>query len=447
MRCPFLVFAVLIQRALVWTILLIALIHVQACRRLPFRAASNCMHCHTSGLSLCLVLLVSSFATLAGRAQSAADSLQGIQLAGLPVLGYNSDEGLNYGARLSVFHHGHGGYSPYWFVIEGQLLATQAGRVDGFLFFDAPHLLPHQQRLTAQVAYHEYNQAPFYGVGNGTRFDESVITEDNAQFIQEGYYQYERTRFAASFTYQRPLGPLQGVAGLGITHTIVETSKRPSIFDTPFGRHTPGLAGGFTNFLKLGLSYDTRDFEPAPTQGFWTDVVGEFVSPLLGSDYTYTRFTLTHRSYHQLRPGLVFAERILAEHTVGTMPFFEMAYHGGSFRGFEALGGSKSLRGHAQNRFSGPSKLMVNAELRWRYWDFSLLRQALFGAASLFVDTGRVFAPEAAYRVASDTFADFHTAYGMGLHGGWNETFIVTLNIGRSSEIERAIYMSIGYLF
>lgn len=390
---------------------------------------------------LCVGSIAPSFA------QSSTDSLRGLKLAGLPVLGYNSDEGLNYGLRLSLVDHGDGSYSPYLFMVEGQFLATQAGRVDGFLFFDTPHLLPHNQRLTAQVQYHEYNQAPFYGIGNSTVFNEHLIERDKGAFVNTAYYQFERTRFAATVTYQHRLDNIQVVGGLGLLHTVVEVDDSLSVFSTPAGKVTPGLAGGFTNFLKVGGSYDTRDFEPAPTQGIWTDLVAEIATPVLGSDYTYARLTFTHRSYHALHPRLIFAERILLERTLGTMPFFEMAYHGGSFRGAEALGGSRSLRGHAQNRFLGPNKLLINAELRWRYWDFSLLNQAFFGAFSLFVDSGRVFAQDEPYSLESDTFLDFHTAYGIGLHGGWNETFIITLNLGRSSEISRAIYMSIGYLF
>lgn len=55
--------------------------------------------------------------------------------------------------------------------------------------------------------------------------------------------------------------------------------------------------GGWNNHIKLGFIYDTRDFEPNPTQGIWSEII-LFASPAIaGNSFGYTKLSLTHRQY------------------------------------------------------------------------------------------------------------------------------------------------------
>ena len=390
-------------------------------------------------LFLSLLLLV-SVAARPGLAQDAADSPTGFKFAGIPVVNFSSDEGVGYGARASLFNHADGTYNPYLYTLETQLFFTTKGRRQVVLFFDAPHLPGRRQRLTAEFRYQRFDPAPYYGLGNDSDYDEALTDTLSPTFRHEDYYGFQRTRTSLWASYQRPLGPIKLLAGLGVVHSDITLYDGPTLLLTE--PDLLGRDGGFTNYVKVGLLYDTRDFEPAPGRGDWTDLILEMSHNVWGSDYDYARLTFTNRHYITLAKNLVFAERIIFEKSWGDIPFYETTFTGSSFKIEEGLGGSKSIRGQRLNRFAGPTKLFGNLEVRWRITSFTLLQQDLFIALSGFVDYGRVWRGDEGF-----TLSNLHLGQGVGFHGGWNETFIVTANFARSDEVNMAFYLSFGYLY
>ena len=387
---------------------------------------------------LTLFLLLAALAG-PGAAQD-AEVPTGFRFAGIPVLNFNSDEGFGYGARAALYNHADGSYNPYLYTLETQLFFTTEGRRQVVLFFDAPHWPGPKQRLTAELRYQRFDPAPYFGLGNDTAYNEDLTDEESPAFIHEDYYGFRRTRTSAWASYQRRVGPIKVLGGLGIVHAEVTPYDGPTLLDA--ATEVNGKDGGFTNYLKAGLLYDTRDFEHAPSQGDWTDLIFEISNGLWGSHYDYARLTFTNRHYFTLARNVVFAERIVFEKSWGDIPFYETTFFGSSFKIEEGLGGSKSLRGHLLNRFTGPMKLFGNLELRWRIRTLTLFQQNLFAALSGFVDYGRVWRDGEAFSLSG-----LHTGQGVGFHMGWNETFIVTANFARSDEVSLAFYLSFGYLF
>ena len=386
------------------------------------------------------VLLLLGLCAGPGLAQDTTDGPTGFTFAGIPALNYNSDEGIGYGARASLYNHAEGGYNPYFYTVEANVFLTTGGRKQFFLFFDSPHLLGPNERLTSEIKYEKFDPAPFYGLGNDTPYDEDLIDEESAAFVNNEYYGFERARFTVWTTYQRRLGPFKVLGGLSLVHSDIALSDGPTLLQTD--EAVTGKAGGFTNTVKVGLLYDTRDFEPAPSHGDWTDVLFEVSDALWGSDYDYARLTLTNRHYVPLARNVVFAQRIVFEKSWGDLPFYEMTFFGSSFKIDEGLGGAKSVRGLLRNRLQGPMKLFGNLELRWRLWDFQILEQALYVALSAFLDYGRVWREDEAFAVRG-----FHTGQGGGVHLGWNETFIITADMATSTEVDLAFYLGFGYLY
>jgi hypothetical protein len=377
----------------------------------------------------------------ADSAQASPGVRTGWDVSGVPALNYNSDEGFGYGAEVSLFNYGAEGYNPYRFRLDLQIFLTTRGRRQGYLYADVPGL-SERGRAVAEVRYQRYGTAPFYGVGNDVAFTRGFVDPDSPRFRSPDYYQFQRTRFTAWANYQHTVGPFRLLGGAGLAFTDVATAPEAPTLLGRRQRQVRGTAGGFTNYLKVGALYDTRDFEPAPTQGDFTDFVAEASHSLLGSDYDYLRTTLTHRHYVTITPGLVFAERVLLERLWGDPPFYELSFTGSAFRPFEGLGGASTIRGVPQNRFVGSTKLFANLEVRWRAVGFELLKQDLYLALSAFLDGGRVWSDDAA-----PTLQNLHLGTGGGLHVGWDETFIVTVNAGTSAETGAQIYINTGYLF
>ena len=82
--------------------------------------------------------------------------------------------------------------------------------------------------------------------------------------------------------------------------------------------------GGKHTLLKAGLIYDTRDNEPNPMKGIWTEVQ-LIMAPRFLSDKTlgYTRLAFTHRQYFTIVPRDLNFAYLLSYQTrlTGDMPY------------------------------------------------------------------------------------------------------------------------------
>ena len=106
------------------------------------------------------------------------------------------------------------------------------------------------------------------------------------------------------------------------------------------------------------------------------------------------------------------------------------------------MGGAKSARGLLKNRYLGPVETFGNLELRWRLTDFRMAGQNLFLALSAFYDFG------GAWNNLDDFSLDtLHGGQGGGVHVGWDESFIISIDGAKGEDVGLALYIGIGYLF
>lgn len=50
-----------------------------------------------------------------------------------------------------------------------------------------------------------------------------------------------------------------------------------------------GLDGGWVSLLQTALIFDTRDFEPDPTRGYYFELANEFSNPIIGSQFKFNK--------------------------------------------------------------------------------------------------------------------------------------------------------------
>ncbi len=374
----------------------------------------------------------------------------GWEPTGLPVVSFDSDEGFGYGVLFDLYNYGEGGYSPYRFTIQPEVLLTTRGRREFTLFFDAPHLLPEGWRMDASLAIERQFAFPYFGLGNNSVYD--ALVEDTEG---QSYYRFGRIQRLAAVSVQRRLGdsPIRLLAGVGVTNTKVEPLPEEAtstlLYRVITNAGTSGsipetITPGWSNHVRVGVVWDTRDRETGPHRGTWSEVLVQAVPEFLGSESGYIRWTAVDRRYVPLGEGLTFANRFLVQDVAGRAPFYDLYIVQTSFKQREGLGGSRTLRGIPRNRYVGKGLLLWNAELRWRAVDFDLAGRSFHMVFCTFVDTGRVWADGF---VPGELFSDLHTAYGVGMKGGMGENFIAALDVGRSSQSSASIYMNIGYIF
>jgi len=381
---------------------------------------------------------------------------------GVPAINYNADEGFGYGVVGNIYNYSTGGYSPYYWTVQPQIFFTTGGKQEHWLFFDSPYVLGQGYRITAELKMLKQQYNAYYGIGNNSIYDEAFIEVDDddnpvdpALYRNKYYYTHYRGRlsFTASLVkaFQshpngRPL--LSALVGFGVISTENKLDENITKLqeDLAAGIVTQKeIDGGLTNYVKLGMIHDTRDNEPAPNKGHWTDLVSEIYTGVIGSDYDFVKLTFTDRHYFPLMPRLVYAQRIMLEKMFGDPPFYEMTFYGSSYKIDEGLGGSKSIRGIFKNRFIGDTKFFMNTELRFKFLEFSGLGQDFYLATNAFCDFGKVWSDRDAEN--KNDFANLHFGYGGGLHIGWNENFIVAVDAGTSEETGLQLYIGLGYLY
>ncbi len=206
-----------------------------------------------------------------------------------------------------------------------------------------------------------------------------------------------------------------------------------------------GLEGGWVSLLQTALIYDTRDFEPDPTRGFYFEAANEFSNSVIGSEFNFDKVFFQGRAYKKLPVGrrTVLAGRLAAGTIFGDKaPFFEFQDQWSPDGSINALGGRQSLRGYRQNRFLARTVAFFNTELRVRLADVKLGRKQTFGiGVAPFFDAGTVRdRPEAL------NFSRIKTSYGLGARIAWNLSTIVFADYGFSKE-DRLFYFGIGQIF
>lgn len=205
-----------------------------------------------------------------------------------------------------------------------------------------------------------------------------------------------------------------------------------------------GLEGGWVSIIQGALIYDTRDFEPDPTRGFYFEAADEFSNQIIGSQFNFNKIFLQGRMYKKLPigPRTVIAARIGAGNIFGKKaPFFEFQDQWSPDGSINALGGKQSLRGYRANRFLARSLWFTNVELRARLAETRLGKQRFAFAAAPFFDAGTV-----GDRLQDLNFKDIKISYGAGVRIAWNQSTILSFDYGLSRE-DKLFFLGIGQIF
>ncbi len=415
---------------------------------------------------------------------------EGFGFGVLPVIGYNTDVGLQYGIIFNLFNYGDGSYYPgYKYSIYTEFSRTTKGSGVNQVFFDSKHLLPGRLRITADLSYLTELALNFYGFnGYDAVYSNGLENDESDHYISRMYYRHQRkfTRFTMDLQ-----GPLAGdrfrwfagigyfdlrVGGVDIARLNKGKKEEDLLPDTTLlydhyidwgviGENEKD--GGNVPSLKVGLIYDTRDHEVNPMKGIWTEALLFYSPPILGNeDFAYLKLAITHRQYFTIiKDDLSFAYRLGYQGTLGgTVPFYMEPYMITSFAMVtttDGLGGAKTLRGILRNRVVGDGVGYGNFEFRWKFFRTILWKQNLYLALNAFYDAGRVLKekeivldptqgpadPEKFFSPGSESW---HSAAGVGFRIVLNRNFVVAFDYGKAFDArdgKDGIYAGIGYLF
>lgn len=205
-----------------------------------------------------------------------------------------------------------------------------------------------------------------------------------------------------------------------------------------------GVDGGWVSIIQTALIFDTRDFEPDPTKGYYFEIANEYSSKYIGSQFDFDKLFIQGRAYQKIPVGkrTVLASRFGVGNIFGNnAPFFEFQDQWSPEGSINALGGRQSLRGYRANRFLARSMWFTNVELRVRLAETKLGKQRFAFGVAPFFDAGTV-----RDRWQDLNFKNIKTSYGGGLRIAWNQSTVLSFDYGHSKE-DRLFYFGIGQAF
>jgi surface antigen Omp85-like protein len=420
-----------------------------------------------------------------GPAESAAKA-EGGYFTGLPLINYDSNTGLGLGARGYYYYDGERSdprfeHTPYLYRVFLQAFLTTGGYQFHWLDIDARHVLDTAWMFRGQFIYQSNTDQHYFGIGAASmrplsftgagrgyrHFDEYQSALDQPDAAGQTRSRYDRYRLIQPLvvlSFERPLlrGLVRPLVGVGLSYNDIldYTGKRVTVEagggevratqaptrlaeDCAAGEIT-GCQGGWNNFLRLGLSFDTRDFEPDPNRGVFIDAALDVGTRLLGSGYGWVRGMLTPRAYLDLLPSatdLVLATRATFVVQSRDVPFFNMGLIPYTEEPRSGLGGLRTLRGYKQDRFVGPVMTLLNAELRWTFGHSQPFGQRFAWMVVPFLDLGAVHD-----RLGDLSFAGWKRDQGLALRASWNLATIITAEYAFSDE-DSGVYVNFNHMF
>ena len=433
----------------------------------------------------------------------ASDSVKhvktGFSFGALPAVAYGSDIGFKYGALANFYLYGDGSTYPKYlhsFYVEWHQ-TTKGSGLKQFVY-DSEYLIP-KIRLTAEASHFTEKNLDFYGF-NGYRawYDPDFIeTEKNGdpispdKFFSRVFYSHERKvlRLRSDFQGQIIGKKFRWLAGYEFNQFKVATvdigklkkkdedEKKypdvPLLYDkfVEWGVIPEEEAkGGNHNMFKIGLVYDTRDNEPNPMRGMWSEIIFLASPSFGGKEKSFNKLVLTHRHYFTLAPEVLnLAVRLSYQPKIGknSIPFYALPYVYSTNINIlrDGLGGAKTMRGILRNRIVGEDLFFGNVELRWKFLQI-YKKNYIYLALSPFLDFGQVtgeyeFKPNAKYDAETDirlkdwfTKGDkkdsMHFSYGAGISVAFNHNFVVHVNYGlaaKEQDGKSGLYIGLNFLY
>ena len=455
----------------------------------------------------------------------------------LPSVAFDADLGFQGGALTNIYYYGDGSqYPEYIHSIYAEAAYTTKNYGIFRVNYDSKYLIP-KHRLTLDATYQPDAMCDFYGF-NGYQ---SVYNQDFhkwkkdpnkmnvADYQSRAFYKYKRDlfRFAADIegTIWKNIKWNAGVGVLGYMigecdidmlngkhkYELGEDGKptdskamNPAIEGlyekyVNWGLIKPAEAkGGWHPYVRLGLTYDSRDQRTCPTKGIYADAFFTYTAAFgeqAAAGYNHLQFNFNFRHYVPVyRDRVTFAYRIGTQNNIaGQSPFYMNTYLNTLFIQrvmYEGLGGANSLRGIMRNRILANGFAYANVELRCKVAKFDIGRQHFYIGLAPFFDLGVITQPyeldeealNRAYAADSDplklplssyfatvkncwsetgtTTEDIdltktyfpHMAAGLGLKAAMNENFVLSVDwamaLDKQDNAKWAnFYIKMGYLF
>lgn len=287
-------------------------------------------------------------------------------------------------------------------------------------------------RLFTEARFERLVNAGYFGLGQRTAAELPASLADADEAVQGRYFEYDRIAPTLRSILRIEFAPEWELFAGGTVGWTWTNPYAPSRLAEELAAGGRGLVGterhGRAEGL-LGLLWDSRDDEIAPTQGGLHELSLR-TGGLVEIDGLYGGLNVTLRQYQALGTDrVVLAGRVLVDAAFGDVPLYALARYGGLWPD-DGPGGPLGVRGPRLQRFHGETKAIANLELRTVLFGFSLFGRPTRVGLVAFADAGRVWA-ERGVDEGGDPLA---FALGGGFRYRWGHAFVVRGDLGWSPD-------------
>ena len=434
---------------------------------------------------------------------------EGSFMTGLPSISSDPVTGVWYGGSGYFIENGKKtnplfAYSPYKYRIATDIYQSSVGAKYYGAGIDLPFFRDSPYRINFYSFYDRNLRALYFGVGETTlqplsyhpRNDDSQPTQTNAEYdkredalsyrrpgrtasgyeyvTDQRYNEYEGENSGFNLNLDRTFwGAFRFALGTDVSRMIIRSydgkiskAKDPYFGETDFSAlnvvlPTPnaktkltedkdagkinGFGGGYTIYLKTGIAYDSRDFEPNPRRGIFAEINFIKSSKAWGADYDFQRSLVHAKIFYQLFPK-VFSEMILAGRVAltritGTIPFYEYRHIWSIDTPIYGLGGGSTLQGYKQDRFVGNVMSLANTEIRYKFGSFRLGDEYFTFHIGPSFGLGRVWDS-----INSINLQGYKYSRGILFRIIWNQSTVISLDYAVSRE-DKQFFMNLNHNF
>ena len=434
---------------------------------------------------------------------------KGWNVGPLPVVGFNSDLGFQYGACVDFFNYGDGSrYPKFDYKMNFEASAYTKGSLNLRFYGDFYNLLPNS-RLFIDAGYFTDKRFEFYGFnGYASPYfnDIYVMNEatDNGRNTLHEYtdpeynsvlYRMDRKQFRFNSSLRQKFGfGKHFYYGLGLSYFNYDMGRiniqnEEYAYDQQMTLYElyreSGLIraneadGGNVTQLKLAFIYDSKNHDSDPTKGAYFEATLTGAPDIIDGDgYSHLTFNAVWQHYIPIvERSLTFAYRVVTQNVIaGEIPYYAAFNSNMLFykkMSTDAMGGVNSVRGINRNRVVGAGYAWLNAEFRWKIYGFQFINQNWIIALNPFFDAGmvtqsyRLAEQEEAWNKIQDEYwtspenannliysgdkEGLHSSAGCGLKLIMNRNFIISAEAAKALNAKDGnalkMYIGFNYLF
>jgi outer membrane protein assembly factor BamA len=362
------------------------------------------------GCSFLTASFLMIFMSVFSQADTRKEKEKDRSLSAFPILMYDTDIGVGYGAKAKFVDY-FAGKESFDFI----LFNSSKGERWYVFTFSTPDIEIRQGKrypfsLDIKAEYDKFLKYYYYGMGSASKEEEKTEFSFEKKELQFKVGRGFTPHFVAEVIY------------------VLRSVRYYNIEEGPFEDILQEVGDQFSPFATLLLRYDTSDSQIHPKRGcrilFQNDWAGKFLG---NKDARFHRFSLDLRKFTLLF-GMndVLAFRLLIQKISGAqIPLFEMSVLGGGSE-------MDAMRGFKLNRFLDKGKFLFNAEYRFPLW------KKLGG--NVFLDAGHIWSSWKAIDLMKSVL-DFGWGLRYYLHH-----FVVRFDMGFSDE-GTGIYFNFGHIF